>query len=147
MNKIFKTFFAVFAFATIATMMSCTKTCDPGYEGDKCDTEIRAKYLSSNYSVTEVCTVSGSIGPYTASITSSSTDILKIFLNNFGDFNSNITVTATVDGNNITIASQTVSGYTINGSGSLSGNTLTLNYAVAATGGGTETCTATWLKQ
>ncbi|MFN8298743.1 MAG: hypothetical protein U0T75_06520 [Chitinophagales bacterium] len=145
MKKLFRTFCAVALIGAIATTSSCTKTCDAGYEGTKCDVEIRGKYIS-NYSVTETCQLSGAVGPYTAEITKSSTDILKIFLNNFGDFSSVISITATVDGNNITIPAQTVSGYTINGSGSLSGNVLSISYTVSA-GGTSETCTATWTKQ
>ena len=147
MKKIFNSFLIVAIMASVASISSCTKVCDAGFEGSDCKTEMRAKFLSSNYSVTEIATVSGSFGPYNASITSSSTDVKKIFFNNFGDFTANITEVGTVDAtNSVTIAAQTVSGYTINGSGTMSGTTLTISYSVSAASGGSETSVATWHK-
>jgi ferritin-like protein len=45
MKKIFKSFLIVAVMASVASISSCTKTCDPGYEGTDCKTETRAKVL------------------------------------------------------------------------------------------------------
>ncbi len=125
MNKIFKTFFAVFAFATIATMMSCTKTCDPGYEGDKCDVKIVSKYTGT-YQVNGTDNLGGTYTNWTAIISESSSDVLTVLINLQ---NASITLSAKVaaDGGSYTISTQNVSGYTYSGSGTLASSSMTLS--------------------
>ena len=145
MSKLFKTFMAVAAFASLTVVSSCTKTCDEGFEGDKCDTEIREKVVGT-YSVTEDCTVTGG-ATYSVSITKSGTDVTKVLINPMGGYPSS-TGTVSVDGTSITIAEQTTGGYTFSGSGTINngGASITVTYTVG-TGGVSETCNGTWTKQ
>ncbi len=121
-----------------------TCACAAGYEGTNCGTEVRSKFLAT-YSFLESCAASGN-GNGTLIITTSSTGALNVILN----FGSNLIFNATVSGSQITIPSQTITvngnALTINGNGQLNGNILTLNYTVAS-GGGSDTCTATCTKQ
>ncbi|MBI1289285.1 MAG: hypothetical protein GC178_17090 [Flavobacteriales bacterium] len=123
------------------TCVDGTCVCEAGYEGTSCDTEERAKFLAS-YSVSESCT-SGNY-TYSVTVTTSSTDVTKIIIGNFGDYG--VDVVATVSGSSLTIANQTVGGGTFSGSGQLSGNILTVTYTVTA-GTDTDSCTMTCTKQ
>jgi molybdopterin/thiamine biosynthesis adenylyltransferase len=136
------------------TLVSCNKdddeSCPAGYEGTDCKTLMSTKFVGT-YSVTENCTVSGTVGPYTATITAAQTNNVTILLQNFGDFNATITVTGTINGNTLSIAQQTVSGYSVSGNGTYVAGTgnagvLTVNYTIGGTVD-TESCTATWTKQ
>ncbi|MBI1266481.1 MAG: hypothetical protein GC193_03515 [Cryomorphaceae bacterium] len=119
--------------------------CATGYEGAECATETRSKFLGS-YSVSESC----SSGNYTfnLTITTSSTGVRNVIINNFYDFG--ISVSATISGNSLTIPNQTVSSggaaYTISGSGQITGNILTLTYTIAA-GAESDSCTSICTKQ
>lgn len=115
--------------------------CDAGYEGVNCDTQERAEFIGT-YNVNESCT-SGSY-TYSITVTESSTGVAAIIITNFGDYGVN--VAGTVNGNNVTIASQTLGGGTFSGSGQISGNILTLTYNVTA-GTSTDDCTMTCTKQ
>lgn len=140
MSKLFKTFMAVAAFASLTVVSSCTKTCDEGFEGDKCDTEIRAKFIGQ-FQGSETCTVG--TDNYTVTITSATSDVLKVTFNNV--YNAGYTATATVDGSAFTVASQTVaSGVTVAGSGTISGDVLTFTYTID--GAANNTCTFTGTK-
>lgn len=137
------------------TMVSCSKDddtgCPAGYEGSDCKTLMVTKFVG-NYTVNESCSATGAVGPYAATISASSTSNVTILLTNFGDFNATITLSGTVNGTNLTIAEQTVSGYKISGNGTYvadgtgNGGTLTINYSVSGATDA-ETCTATWVKQ
>ena len=122
-----------------------TCLCATGYEGTNCETEIRAKFLGS-YNVSESC----QSGNYTfsMSVTSSSTGVSNIIINNF--YGIGISVSATINGNSVTIPNQTINdqglALTISGSGQLSGNILTLTYNISA-GADSDSCTATCTKQ
>ncbi len=118
-----------------------TCVCEDGYEGTNCETEERTEFIGT-YNVTEACTS----GNYTYSITAttSGTDVTSIIITNFGDYGVN--VSATVDGDNITIANQTVGGGTFSGTGQISGNVLTITYHVIA-GASTDDCTMTCTQQ
>lgn len=121
-------------------------TCATGYEGTLCETAWATKFIA-NYTVVEQCSETGGVGPYTAAITANSSNVVNINLNNFGDFNANITVSGTVTNTTtLSIPSQTVSGYTISGSGSYNNGVITITYTVSTTLND-ETCTATWTKQ
>lgn len=119
--------------------------CATGYEGTNCETEIRAKFLGS-YTVSESCQ-SGNYS-FSLSITSSSAGVSNIIINNFYDIG--INVSATINGNSVTIPNQTINdggvALTISGSGQLSGNILTLTYNISA-GTESDSCTATCTKQ
>lgn len=141
MSKLFKSFMTVAAFAAITFVSSCTKTCDEGFEGDKCDTEIREKFVGQ-YQGQETCTVG--TDSYTLTIAKSSSDVLKITVNNV--YNQSLTATATVDGSTFDVANQNVGGsVTIQGTGTLSGDNLSFQYTIAD-GVNSNSCTFTGTK-
>ena len=125
----------------VAASGGCDCVCDAGYEGVSCDTEERAEFIGT-YNVTEACT-SGNY-TYSITVTTSSTGVTSIIINNFGDYNVN--VIATVSGDNLTIANQTVGGGTFSGSGQINGSILTITYNVTA-GTSSDDCTMTCTKQ
>ena len=122
-----------------------TCSCQSGYEGSTCGTEVRAKFLST-YNVNETCP-SGNFS-YQSTITTSSTGINRVIINNFAGFG--VSATASVTGSSITIGTQQVdiqgNAATISGSGQLSGSILTISYTISA-GGSSESCTLTCTKQ
>jgi hypothetical protein len=141
MKKLFRTFIAVAVIGSIATLASCTKTCDEGFEGDKCDVEIRAKFLGA-YAGNEICTAGSD--NYTLTVANSGTDILKITLSNV--YGSAFTASASVDGSSFTVPSQTVAvGVTVSGSGTVTGNNLTFTYNIND-GTNSNNCTFTGAK-
>ncbi len=115
--------------SSYSTKDYCFCTCNAGYEGAKCETESRTKFLGV-YSFTENCSPSGSKA-YLLAIDTSSSAVNKI--NIFNIYNQGITVSATVSGATLTIASQAFGSNTISGSGTL-GSTLSLTYAVNISG-------------
>lgn len=144
MKKVFKPFMMMATVAGILAVSSCTKTCDEGYEGSDCKTEVRAKFLG-NYHGTEQCTAGND--EYNVVIAASSTDVVKVTISNV--YNQGFTATASVSGSSLTIESQTVvSGVVVSGTGSVSGDgkNLTLTYSI---GDGTtnNSCTFTGEKQ
>ena len=119
-------------------------TCPSGFSGTRCEVIDAAKFVGT-YSVLENCSVSGGVGPYSASITQSTSNVVNILLTNFGDFTDTITVTGSVNGTTLTIPSQTTVGYTISGNGTYNNGVINISYTVS--GSNNETCTATWTKQ
>jgi hypothetical protein len=127
---------------------TCTEgicDCPSGYEGTNCETSWSSAF-AGNYNVAESYTITGQ-APATAnfsSVISTGTDPKKITVSNFSDSGQNITAdleTAT----SLKINSQivTVSGtqFVANGTGSIAGSTVTLNYTLAV--GGVVTLTVT----
>lgn len=144
MKKVFKPFMMMATVAGILAVSSCTKTCDEGYEGSDCKTEVRAKFLG-NYHGTEQCTVGND--EYNVVIAASSTDVVKVTISNV--YNQGFTATASVSGSSLTIESQTVvSGVVVSGTGSVSGDgkNLTLTYSIGD-GITNNSCTFTGVKQ
>lgn len=86
---------------------------------------------------------------YTVTIEKSANDSTKVFIKNFYAISPGTAVTATVSGDNINIASQTVSGYTIQGYGSLAfnGKTIGWSYTVDYHNNFIDQVTATYTKQ
>jgi EGF-like domain len=162
------------AFATVAifgtTLVSCTSDpCDPktivcanggtcldgacqcasGFEGTKCETLSRAKFIGV-YNCSDACTTGA--GTYVNTIAASS-DSLKITFSNMSGLSTALgtptSVYATVSGNTFTIPSQAVIGSattTISGSGTIAGSIVTTSYSVKV-GTVTDACTGTWTKQ
>ena len=127
------------------TCVSGICVCDTGYEGVDCGTESRTKFLGV-YNVNESCTITGNAA-YTVAITAG-TQIDKVLIGNFWNVFAHAVV-ATVNGSSITIPSQEPDNdnFFVQGSGTISGNVLTMNYTVTdQTYGLTATCTATWTK-
>jgi len=120
--------------------------CAAGYEGGTCATEVRSKFIAS-YSVQENCSPGGNFN-YTMTINSSATGVQNVVINNF--YGVGASVTASVSGTSINIASQTVTvngtAVTFSGSGQINGNILTLSYTASA-GVDADNCTATCTKQ
>ncbi len=130
---------------TNGTCFSGDCVCDDGYEigaSGKCDTESRVKFYGS-YNVSETC--GGPADTYASGIQAGSS-ITEVKITNFG--NSGLNVNATINGDQLTVPSQTLSigggSVTVTGTGTLAGNILTLTYA--GSGSVTFTCTATMTK-
>lgn len=132
------------------TMTSCAKTkgCktpeDDKYDAaaeeadnTKCDpTGTVAKFVGT-YTGSESCT-SGNDN-YSLMIEAGSSDY-TIKIKNLYNAGATFVINANVSQKNITIPNQTVSGITVNGSGSINGNAITLTYSLSATGG-SDNCT------
>ena len=126
---------------------NCSCVCAAGYEGTSCETLSRVKFLSS-YSVSDACSASGAV-TYSVTISASSTEETKVLISNFWDNFTN-PVVASVDGNAITIASQTPDndGFAVSGNGTINGNVITLNYSVVDNSNGdSDVCNGTFTKQ
>ncbi len=124
-----------FAFLLLAGTVLLTTSCE------KDEIPARQKFLGS-YQVNENCN-SGSY-TYSINIVESASSDDGIIMQNFGNFQSTINVNATVNGDNISF-SVTQDGVTVSGSGTITGNTLTIIYQAA--GGFDDSCTATCIKQ
>lgn len=109
--------------------------CETGYTGSNCEVEARAAFIGA-FSVTDACNV-GTFN-YQISIASNSNNVVGISISNLGDLN--LTATATVNDNSITISEQTVNGYTISGSGSLVNEELTISYTLTNANGQSLNC-------
>lgn len=99
----------------------------------------REKFLGT-YSVTETCSTGQD--SYSLTITASSTNDETIVLANIYNFS---TITADVSGETFTFQ-QTEDTLTYSGTGTISGNTLTINYNVTLNGQ-EDICTASCIKQ
>lgn len=125
MKSIFKSFLAVAAMASVITISSCTKTCDPGYEGNDCKTEMRTKFLGiygaadSPGGLVYNATIGAGTGISDVTIGSTFSD--DYFVNS---------VKATVDGTTITIARQEPDNddYFVEGTGTINGKVISWNY-------------------
>ena len=135
MKKLFRTFIAVAVIGSIATLASCTKTCDEGFEGDKCDVEIRAKFFGT-YSASQTKN-GGAATTSVATITTSTANINTINISNLPNNFFSSSVKATVTGTAFTIASQDPDNdnYIITGTGALTGTTITITYTVTGDDG------------
>lgn len=124
MKKIFNSFVIVAMMAAVGTTSSCTKTCDAGYEGDNCKTEVRTKYLG-NFNGTEVSTLAGT-SQVAVNILTVPSDVNKVTFNNLYDAGFNTSGTVQSDGT-INIPSQTF------GTGQISGNAVIASGKVKVT--------------
>jgi hypothetical protein len=86
---------------------------------------------------------------YIVSIEKSDSDSTAVFINNFYAINTSTSAKAIVSGNNINIPSQSMSGFTIQGYGSIAGNgkTIDWSYTVNHNNGFVDQVTATYTKQ
>lgn len=109
-----------------------------------CDPDGTSNKFVGSYNVVETCGTGND--NYTITITKSSTGDYKILISNFFNTFGSTVVNADVSQSNVTIPSQTITGITVNGSGSMSGTTLNLSYTVSSSAGQTS-CTAVCTKQ
>lgn len=133
MKKLFRTFSAFALIGSLFTFNSCEKVCDEGYEGDKCDVEIRAKYFGT-YKVSGTATNDLGSAPITdliINITTSSAGILNFNISyTLGGDQYSLNAKLDTDGKNFTIPQQTITAggtnYIYSGSGSFTSNSITL---------------------
>lgn len=130
MKKLFKPFMVAAAFAGLMTVSSCTKTCDEGFEGDDCKTEIRAKYVGA-FTGTEECTTGNSI--ITITYDDQSSDVTKVSIQNLYGAGFVSEGTLQSDGS-INIATQTFGTGSISGTVNISGGKISATYVVTASG-------------
>ena len=125
------------AFAGLVTVSSCSKTCDPGYEGTDCKTETRAKYIGA-FTGTETCDGGTSTITITYAAPSQGTDVTAVTIQNLYGANFVSTGTVQADGS-INIPSQTFGTGTISGSITVTGGKIKATYVVAG-GGNSDNC-------
>ncbi len=109
---------------------SCTKTCDAGYEGSDCKTEVRTKYLG-NYKTSGTAVVagggSGQITDLIVAVSTSSTDVESFnFAYTIGGDSYSLKGTLSTNGTAFTVPSQTAQGLTYTGSGSFTTTSMTV---------------------
>lgn len=106
---------------------SCTKLCDNGYEGKRCDVPVRNKFIGVWMAEDNPGNIT-----YTDSITAGAGLLEVIISENFAQNYFNKPIEATVDEDNIYIARQSPdsNNFYVEGSASISNNnqTLTWNY-------------------
>lgn len=126
------TFLTVSALGTI-TMTSCNKdeTCDAGYEGKDCKTEVRAKFIKTWNA--EDTPPSGSKLLYSCPIVSSSSSISSVIISkSFADATFENNINATVSGTTITISPQVPDGdgFKVEGTGTLTNGKIQWTYTI-----------------
>lgn len=151
MKKVFKPFMMMATVAGVLAVSSCTKTCDPGYEGNDCKTEVREKFVGQ-WTASDDCVVdenSGGEVPYV---------VINLVGDNIADFKitnvagAGISLVATttsstsfaINSQDISFAGSTV---TVTGNGTISedAKTITLSYTVSGDAANL-TCGATLTK-
>ncbi len=139
MKKIFNSFLIVAVMASVASISSCTKTCDPGFEGTDCKTEIRTKFLKDNAVTSDNCTGTG----YNLTV-GKATDVQYVKFSNLGNYSTPAVVEAKVEGTTLTATSFIdAAGRKFTVTGTLTGSTLTVNYTVIYTDLTQDVCVAT----
>lgn len=100
---------------------SCFEECEEGYTGDNCDIEERTQFISS-YNCVETC--NGSENNFEVIITNgpSITQINFLFPGGF--------LVGTVDEDEVYFEEQVVGGGNFSGSGSITGDVLTMNWTI-----------------
>jgi hypothetical protein len=131
-----KNFFLPLALTAVLLICigACKKTCQTGYENPNCSIETRAEFENLNYTVTE--SMNGdSAYTYPATIIASPNGILRVLLTGVGAGAIVNNVAGIVDSTTLTIPRQAPdsNAHYIQGSGSLNGNTLTINYTITYT--------------
>mgnify|MGYP003342866290 CR=1 FL=1 len=138
MKRFFTAIMVIATIGTVSTITSCTKTCDTGYEGSNCKTEVRAKYLG-NFNGTESCTTGTST--IAVNVITVAGDVTKVTFFNLYGAGFNTTGTVQADGT-ITIATQTFGTGSISGSATINAGKVKVTYVVTA-GGAADNCTWT----
>ncbi len=140
MKKILNSFVVIAAMAAMVSVSSCTKTCDAGYEGSDCKTEVRAKFLKNNANTADNCTSTG----YSLSITPKASEVEYVVFSNLGNYTTPAVVEAKAEGSTLTASNFIdAAGRKFTVSGTLSGSTLTVTYTVVYTDNTSDNCVAT----
>jgi hypothetical protein len=121
-----------------------TCACPTGYEGTKCETESRTKFTKS-WACSDI-TGSAPALVYNCVI-SNGVNVTSVIISN--TFSSNFfanTISATVNGNTITIPQQTPdnNGVKVSGSGTISGNKINWTYTLTSATNQVLNYTGTW---
>ncbi len=130
MKKNFKTIILSATVAAMALVSSCTKTCDPGYEGSDCKTAMNTKF-SGTYAVKDTASSADTTlyFNYSMTVSSPSSEPAKVNISNFGGFGSGTTISGTVDGTSLKLDNTTLAGVQIsNATGTISGSKLAFTY-------------------
>lgn len=120
--KTFRNIITVLTIGTTVFLASCADEDDPSGTGDN-----RDKYLGS-----WVCNESIQGGPsstYSITITKDVTSSNQVKAEGFYGLGAGVFTFIFIDGNNMTIQNQSVSGYTLSGSGTYSNNTFSVNFS------------------
>ena len=130
MKNFFRPFMIVAVAASLFATSSCTKTCDAGYEGSDCKTEVRTKYFGS-YKVSGNAVVTGGgsdvISDLIVTVTTASADVQKFnFSYVIGGDNYQLTGTLNENGTAFTVPSQTAQGLNYTGSGSFTTTSMSV---------------------
>lgn len=133
--------------AAVVIMVMMVSACVPDEEEEPTPTDDRDKFVHGNgWSCAETSSMNGN-STFTVHINKSSSNADQVVIENFYGLGFPVKATATVNGNSLTIASQQLSGNTVQGSGNYQANgTVTMNYTVN-TGSGIDTCSATLTKK
>ena len=125
-----------------------TCICANGYEGEDCNTEVRAKFIGT-YNVSDNCTITLD-AKYTVNISAvSDSNLFEVQIANFNNDFSNSVIATIVNGTEIKINSQApdYDGRVVSGSGQLQGTSLIWNYSINNTNmSQVNSCTSTWDK-
>lgn len=141
---------SMLAFLSSCEVDGCTNPNSENYDVDATQDDgscilFREKFIGQ-YNVNETCP-SGNYN-FIINVVSSSTSEDAIIINNLGDFGA--AVNATVDGSAVTIPNQNITSggfaVSVNGSGAINGNLLTINYSYDFSGSG-ESCSMNCTKQ
>ncbi len=152
------TFVIIFLFSRCAHKDSCnipcfngacinnSCSCNTGYEGDSCTVATTEKFIGS-YSATDLC--DSNVYGYTVTIAAATSIPNQIIITNFGEFGSTFFITASISGFTFTVASQTLEGITLSGSGTIDtvAKTITASYTAMDELNQMTSCTGTWLRQ
>lgn len=119
------------AICLMSWLSACKKTCQTGYENPNCSVEIRAQFENLYYTATESRNLDS---PYTynPTIIADPHDIRRILLTGIanGQFINNVSALTNSDTMTIAYQCPDTNAHYIQGSGILSGNVLTMSYAV-----------------
>ncbi len=121
--------------------------CDAGYEGDDCNTLSRDKMVGS-YTGSDACSLTGPSGAYPSSIETATAGPDAILITGLWDEFFVNKITATVNGNDITIPNQEPDGdgFTIEGSGTYTDGSVSWSFTITGSGS-VDQCTQTATKQ
>ena len=110
--------------------------CTDGYEGELCADAFSDKFVGT-YNGDDDC-------GFTYQSVVTMTDATTLSISNFAG--TNTAATATVTSTEITIANQTNGAFTVSGTGSISGTTISIDYTLDADGADPENCKVTYTK-